>query len=543
MERSSTLYYIFAVIDVAVLFPVGKLPRAIASLIIELPKMLLPKSFHRRVIAAGLILVCLSASLYTAYFYKQARKQHQIAPIPKPPAPPPPINDSGDGGITQAVSEKAQERWLNRHNSSNPFKYGYREMVTREVPNLRRESFTKIESPLFAEFYTVGTIEEARTRIETQGSEPLVLDVPAFAEEPVKAGHLIFGIQTTVKRLEASIPQLTRWLPHTGAKLYVVVLEAENVAANPEKVAGLESRMRELGFDVTLLPAEEGDLFPQRYFSLVNIMYEHRTPETKWISLIDDDTFFPSMPALLAMLAKHDAEEEYYIGSLSEDWWAVSHYGLMGFGGAGLFLSLPLAKVMDANTQDCKYGLSSSAGDITIMDCVYRHTSTKLTHVPEMHQTDIQGDLSGFYESGRKHISLHHWKSGSVSINYTPMATMHLVADICGECFLQRWQFGEDMVLSNAFSIAYYPKGHLREDHEDSIDLKKMEQTFNENMDVRNSWGPTRRKLSLENEKIQYTFLDSISKDEGVRQLYVHNGVNGDPDTILEILWKAQKKG
>ena len=62
------------------------------------------------------------------------------------------------------------------------------------------------------------------------------------------------------------------------------------------------------------------------------------------------------------------------------------------------------------------------------------------------------------------------------------------------------------MVLSNAFSIAVYPMEHLK-DGPEKIDLGKMELTFNENMDVTNSWGPTRRKMVLEEEKIQYKFL------------------------------------
>ncbi|XMA10916.1 hypothetical protein WAI453_003707 [Rhynchosporium graminicola] len=38
---------------------------------------------------------------------------------------------------------------------------------------------------------------------------------------------------------------------------------------------------------------------------------------------------------------------------------------------------------------------------------------------------------------------------------------MHHAAEICDSCFLQRWQFGRDTVLSNGSSIAHYPDGHL----------------------------------------------------------------------------------
>ena len=351
----------------------------------------------------------------------------------------------------------------------------------------------------------------------------------------------MFGIQTTVKRLDDSVPQLMRWLSNTGAKLFVVLKESENVAAKVDQMVSLESRMRSLGFDVTLLHAKEGDTFPQRYFSLIDILYNNRSPETQWISLIDDDTFFPSMPALLAMLARHDPKDQHYIGSLSEDWWAVSHYGFMGFGGAGLFLSIPLAEALAPHADECRNGLRSTAGDITVMDCIYTHTSTKLTHVPGLHQADMHGDLSGFYESGRAHLSLHHWKEGSVSGKGYRIDSMHQVADVCGECFLQRWQFGDDMILVNGFSIAVYPKGHLKPNHKHSIDLGRMEQTWNSNMDVKHSLGPARERLVLDEEKIHYTFLDSIIADGGVRQLYFHKGVRDDVDTVLELYWKEQE--
>ena len=502
---------------------------------------------HRRILASALLLVCLSILLYSAYFYNNHVRRPQsirpISPSVSTEASSTSKASSDDWSlsdkITTSITGNALDFWFQRHNSSNPFKYGYREIRTREVPGLRRASVTTIDEPLFSDFQIVGSIEEGKSH-PALSVDPLVLDVPAFVKAPVNASQLIFGIQTTVKRLNASIPQLARWLPHTGAKLFVVVIESEDVAADPDQVDELEQHMQGLGFDVELLPAQEGDSSPQRYFSLVNIMYGHRRNETKWISLIDDDTFLPSVPKLLDMLAGYDHEEEYYIGALSEDWWAVSHYGLMGFGGAGVFLSLPLAKIMDENTEDCKNNLRTNAGDVTIMDCIYRHTSTKLTPVPELHQMDISGDWSGFYESGRKHLSLHHWNLGSYSINYTPMSKMHLVADVCGECFLQRWQFGDELILSNAFSIATYPKGGLK-DGPEKIDLGKMELTFNEKMDVTNSCGPTRRKMVLEEEKIQYKFLDSAKTEGGVKQLYVHDGVGNDLDTILEILWKAEK--
>ncbi|MCJ1406369.1 hypothetical protein MMC19_000434 [Ptychographa xylographoides] len=485
-----------------------------------------------KVLILVITLICVLITLYSTSFHRAGKHIPRFSDW-KGGAIPAQDTVHGEGENTISTSSKD---WLAAHNISFPIRYGARHIVTQKVPGLQRESLTKIDRPLFDDLQLIESVEAFRE----VSSAPLVLEVPSFKKGPVKASQLIFGIQTTIKRLDDSIPQLARWLANTGAKLYVVLLEKEGVMVNTDQMVGLETRMRNQGFDVTLLPAHEEDTFPQRYFSLVNIMYQHRVPQTQWVSLIDDDTFFPSMSALLAMLAKYDAGEQYYVGSLSEDWWAVSRYGFMGFGGAGVFLSLPLAEVVDAKSDICKQGLRSSAGDVTLMDCIYAHTSTKLTPVQDLHQADMHGDISGFYESGRQHLSLHHWKEGSVFGDGLPMAAMHLVTNVCGECFLQRWQFGDDMVLTNGYSIATYPKGHVKSGDVNEVDMSKPEHTWNANMDVRHSLGPTRPKMVLEDEKIQYIFLDGAILNDGIRQLYFHKGTDGSSDSALELFWKDE---
>ncbi len=318
------------------------------------------------------------------------------------------------------------------------------------------------------------------------------------------------------------------------------------VAADPEKMSELQARMRGLGMDVILVePLELQDSFSMKYFSLIKIMYGSRNEKTKWISLLDDDTFFPSMPALVTMLAKYNTTQEYYVGALSEIWWAVAHYGMMGFGGAGIFLSIALAEMMNKGYKNCTEASHTTAGDIRIMECVYLLTETKLTYERDLHQVDIHTDLSGIFESGRIPLSLHHWKAGAASLSGYNLPMMHLVADICGDCFLQRWQFGSEMVLTNGYSLALYPKGGLK-----GTDMEKMEETWDEVPPVENSFNrgtdhslaPTRRKMILEKEKIQYVLIDSAVIEGGVRQSYLHPGLDNDIDSLLELFWKEGKR-
>lgn len=435
--------------------------------------------------------------------------------------------------------------WLDRKDRSSPFRYARRDITVRQSRTAKRTLLTKIEEPLFPDLQMVDLSADSSFPLE-HCKESLILDVPVYSKEPVDASNIVFGIQTTMKRLDDTIDALVRWLSTTrakGAKLFVIVKESEEVEADKGAMKDLESKMRGQDLDVTLVPPFTGDSFSERYFSLVKVMYDNRNDRTQWISLIDDDTFFPSMHSLLEMLAERDPEDQHYIGSLSEDWWSVSVYGLMGFGGAGVFLSMALAEVIDKNYAKCKEESDTSAGDIRVKECIYAHSNVKLTNIPELHQVDFKGDKSGYYESGHLPLSLHHWKDWSIDGADFLLAKMHLVSDVCGDCFMQRWQFGEDTVLSNGFSVATYPKGNLKD-----INMERMEGTWDDGTQVQgsrnhgfdHSLGPARPRLSA-GEKIQHMLLEAVTVDGGVRQTYLHEGQNGELDTILELFWKEEQ--
>ncbi|KAH7304863.1 glycosyltransferase family 31 protein [Rhexocercosporidium sp. MPI-PUGE-AT-0058] len=429
---------------------------------------------------------------------------------------------------------------------SYPVRYVSRDIIVIPSARSERPSLSIIDEPLFEDFITIDLVKSATVDI-AKCLPPIHLKVPNINLPTVDASNMIFGLQTTMGRLRDTVKHMERWLPHTNARLFAIVIETEEIAANNMEMANLEKEYHAKGMNVSIIhPVRPGDSFAQRYFSLVNVMYGARNDRTDWVILIDDDTFFPSMHDLQTLLSKYDCRKEQYIGSLSEDWWAVNHYGLMGFGGAGIMLSLPLAKVIDDHTDECKENLRTTAGDITVMDCIYRFSSTKLTHIPALHQVDMHGDLSGFYESGREMISLHHWKSGFK----LEIEKMHLVADICDSCFLQRWQFGKDTVLSNGFSIAHYPSGHLSGQkpggllggYVQRINLQEMECTWGADMNVLHSLAPAREKVA-EGDKVAYTLLDSIKVDgkdgSAVRQVYFREGGVGNMDTVMVLNWRA----
>ena len=447
--------------------------------------------------------------------------------------------------------------WLNELDIPFPFKYARRDVVVRSNPNVQRESITKIDEPLFGDLQVV---EPGKVNNDAGGShcsQPLFLDVPPFADAPVDASHLIFGAATTLGRLELSLPFFERWLAYTNARLFVMITGPGDRAPKPEYMAALQSRMRGLGLAVTLvdpLNSKDGPL--ERYFSLVKILYANRDENTRWLGFIDDDTFITSMSALVSALDKHDHTQLRYLGALSEEWWTVILYGLIGMGGAGIFLSVPLAEIVDANHDECKKNSRMNFGDHKIYECIDRYTKTPLTSLSGLHQTDIHGDRSGVFESGRQILTLHHWKEGYWDekgqgpdgirhSRWFPMDQMSLVTDVCDRCYLQRWQFGQDTILSNGYSISTYPKGALKSTKKKPLRLDKMEYTWVTPMKVEGSFnkgwdhylGPLRPSLKLEDEKIPYRFLASVKVDGGVRQYYRHLGQDGDMDTVIELFW------
>jgi Protein of unknown function, DUF604 len=442
--------------------------------------------------------------------------------------------------------------YLEQYQLNYPIRYVSRKIITHTSPTHDRPSLTVEEYPLFDEPTTVNVADSMTVKIE-KCLPPLELEVPHGRLRPVDASNLVFGLQTTMGRLKDTVKHLARWLPHTGARLYAIVIENEDTPADDREMEKLQKKFKEAGMDVYLMhPVRETDTFAQRYFSLISVMYGMHNAKTQWVINIDDDTFFPSLHDLLALLARYDPSKQHYLGALSEDWWAVNHYGMMAFGGAGIMISLPLAEIVANHTEDCEEHLRTTAGDISIMDCIYAHSPTKLTHIPSLHQVDMRGDLSGFYESGRDLLSLHHWKEGSVGYKLE-MEKMHLVSDICDSCFLQRWQFPNDLVLTNGFSIVHYPQGHITGTKPgvlggviEKVDLSEVERTWGDEINVLHSLAPTRSKME-DDAKVSYKLLDSLLVDAGdggkntVRQIYFKAGDKGkgELDEVMVLDWKA----
>lgn len=333
---------------------------------------------------------------------------------------------------------------------------------------------------------------------------------------------LLVGASTTLERLNASIPQMARWLANSTSSLIVIIQDSDDYP----NLEAVQEKAEAAGIDATLLPNTEpvdgGDRHAQRHFDILHALYTHRSARNKWFAVIDDHTFITSIPALLSALERqYDPTKPYYVGALSEDWHGISRlFGYMAYGGAGMFLSLPLLETLNTNFDACK--TAGYEGDKMIADCIYSVTSPpiQLSQLPGLHQLDFFGDVSGWYEAGIKPIlSLHHYNGW----HHYPVEYGHLIADLCGvDCLLQRYRFADDMVFTNGYSIVQYPRGLQ------TVDLNRVEGTFmHEKGQFDFSLGALRPALA-EKDKVSWRLEYAISEDDGTfRQYYVKRRPEG----------------
>ena len=355
---------------------------------------------------------------------------------------------------------------------------------------------------------------------------PVKLEVPKPYPQETFA-EFVFGVATSSERLRDSIAGFAHWLSGSRATLVAAVIDSAD--RSKEEMKELEAEMRAAGIDAHIVGSHSQDYIA--HFAVLEDMIDYSGPETKWFGLLDDDTFYPSLKPLSDALAQLDHTTDVYAGTLSEDWDQVRIWGYMAYGGAGAFLSAPLANKLADHLYDCIAGSSAQQGDILIRECVYTRSKAKLTVVPRLYQVDFADDVSGFFEAGLRPLNLHHWKTWFDA----PVVEMAQAADFCGDCFLQRWRFGNDTVLTNGYSIAIYRDG-LK-----AVDLDTVEGTWHKyTHDFDWSIGPLRRPLSRE-EKQSFRLLEAEITPQGdLRQIYVWKGNNsiGELDEVVEMIWK-----
>ncbi|KAI2615158.1 hypothetical protein GGR54DRAFT_642657 [Hypoxylon sp. NC1633] len=443
--------------------------------------------------------------------------------------------------LTSFIGEDTGPEFLDRATNNLSFelspsiKYSRRCIQPLFTSQAKRREVVDVSQPLIVDQVTLRLDQLEDSSKNLTSCTPIKLTVPD--PYPVAEGfpHLIFGLATSYDRLRESLTSIAHWCSHRHSRLIVIVVDWND---RTEDVIKLQQTYRDSGIRASFIePIDESHTTSQSHFMVLTQMVKESGPGTKWFGLLDDDTFFPHLKPLSDALGSLDHTEDVYAGALAEDFGSVKNFGIMAYGGAGAYLSASLAQKLGAPDQAaaCIREAPPNQGDIILRDCVYQHSRARLMILPGLYQQDLVGDLSGFFESGVELINLHHWRTWY----HEPVVRMAAAADFCGNCFLQRWRFGSDTILSNGYSIAIYRHGL------ENVDLDKMEQTWGQVYgDVNPEYGFTLgalRKKEDEHEKKSYKLVDAEISGRGVmRQLYVWKGnfEAQELDEVLELVWQ-----
>ncbi|KAK4240901.1 hypothetical protein C8A03DRAFT_41632 [Achaetomium macrosporum] len=455
-----------------------------------------------------------------------------------------------------------------RYELDDEIEYLKRYVRFTRTPGIERPSYTVLQQS----FLPDNNVEHKNFRVlhlstsdhhEEAGEKcpsPLEISVP---ESPFPAdvdlSDFMFAISTTVKRLSdhpTIIQEWAHWLTDgndksNGGKLLLRLLDASEA----ERV-DVAQRLADAGIDaeVGAWDSRKEKEMAVRYLNLVPLLFSHESsPTKKWFVLCDDDTFFPAINSLVARFKRYDHTKPLYIGTLSEDASAVATHGSQAFGGAGVFLSRPLARILSSVHETCKTRKKikqsnsgwGAQGDILLRKCIYENT----------HQLDLAGgDASGFYEVGFKPYSVHHFRDsgGGDHLWHTayPLGTAQ-IAHTCGEdCPYQRFVTKDDFVIANGYSVAQYPGGI-----DDDLDLDQVERTFRALLDDKGwnfdyTFGPQRPALRGTGKKIAWELRESERGvgDGSVVQAYVRRKDDErwttgegtrmrERDGVIELVW------
>ncbi|KAK1144184.1 hypothetical protein N8T08_005597 [Aspergillus melleus] len=376
-----------------------------------------------------------------------------------------------------------------------------------------------LDNPLFEPIESPNPISTPQSQDGCLIPQPVSLQVP---KPPLKvdASHIDFGVATTLGRLNDSIDAFSHWAGYTQTRIFALI-------ESDKKERIKEVQMKADAMGINLFVTESNEEYQRRYFSLVSHLAQNMQRKTQWSVVIDDDTFFLSMTELVKALGEYDARQPMYVGGLSESIPQVGNFGLMGFGGAGVFMSRPLIQQISEPViyNDCIN--TPHTGDRKISLCIYQNTPTRLTINHRLHQLDMTDDVSGFFEANRPPpLSVHHWKSWF----HADMAKLSVVGELCGDdCLLRQFKFGDGWVLTNGFSVVKYSMDI--DPNDPSMELTwggPVEQYLHE-------LGPLRLK---DNDKFSYSMVDAVLDGDTVRQYYVHrNAEKGDQ--LLELIWRA----
>ncbi|KAL7628108.1 hypothetical protein AAE478_002305 [Parahypoxylon ruwenzoriense] len=392
------------------------------------------------------------------------------------------LNETSDAGTRSPPSDETTYlRYLVReYGLSNEVPFFARRIQPRFDAYVK-ESMTVLSTQFMSrdDFQRV-RVDNERLNLHAEEAARVSV-IRSTTPDRLDASSLLFGISTSYDRLTYAngslIGDWARWLTDgkgnsNGASLVLTLHRAGRSDINY-----VSSELREVGIDAVVLPAESSSQdSTARYLDLMRLVVHRRDEllreegrEKKFLALVDDDVFFPSLGKLLATLSKYDAAKKLYLGLPSErSDWTVENNITLTYGGGAVFFSPPMSDVVvqlpcingTAQASNHYSEIRTGQWDEALYNCVTTHTDEKLYILPSLYAPG--GDESNglprtSYDDGVQALTLHHYRHRH---RFEP-SKAHLVTSLCGEaCFLQRFFFRADgWILVNGHSISQYPDG------------------------------------------------------------------------------------
>ncbi|KAH7285605.1 hypothetical protein KP509_33G036500 [Ceratopteris richardii] len=123
-----------------------------------------------------------------------------------------------------------------------------------------------------------------------------------------------------------------------------------------------------------------------RIARIIKEAFNQELPDVRWFVMGDDDTLF-AVDNLLQVLRKYDSNEMYYIGNPSESHSSNTYFShSMSFGGGGIAISYPLAKVLSKTLDDCIERYPFLFGSDDRLHACISELGVPLTKEPGFHQ-------------------------------------------------------------------------------------------------------------------------------------------------------------
>ncbi|KAK1428699.1 hypothetical protein QVD17_17538 [Tagetes erecta] len=220
---------------------------------------------------------------------------------------------------------------------------------------------------------------------------------------PTNISHIIFGIASVVKSWDARKHYVESWWRPNGTRGFLCLDQAPTRhlpwPPTSPRVLVINQTMGQKDIPHTI-----------RIARMIKDTFNMENKGVRWYVMADDDTIF-FLDNLVDVLSKYDHNGYYYVGMNAESIISNSQFSfMMGFGGAGVAFSYPLANILAKNLDEClKRYHDIHWSDYILQSCV-ADLGVSLTQVKGFHQIDLHGDISGFLSTHPQTplVSLHH---------------------------------------------------------------------------------------------------------------------------------------